>query len=199
MPGAGNDSITPYASRRCWTNQGEYEDAPGSRASREGLQPGSEPRPLSGPPALALVAYAAHGRVEGDLPEERPAKPRQEADVVRNLSHTRGLLLRSSLPHGFRYWLTAADLETSALRPHLRRLPYGKKRDTALKRADLVAYMERTVVVPRIAPVTNMFKFPSWLTDRSRLAASSGVSEAGVVPDSIGTAPSGAWPVSALP
>jgi hypothetical protein len=151
------------------------------------------------PPALALVAYAAHGRVEGDLPEERPAKPRQEADVVRNLSHPRGLLLRSPLPYGFRYWLTAADLETSALRPHLRRLPYGKKRDTALKRADLVAFMERTVVIPRMAPVTNMFKFPSWLTDRSRLAASSGVSEAGVVPDSIGTAPSGAWPVSALP
>ena len=78
-------------------------------------------------------------------------------------------------------------------------VPYGKKRDTALKRADWVAFMERTVVIPRMAPVTNMFRFPSWLTDRSRLAAFSGVSEEGVVPDSIGTAPSGAWPVSALP
>src|ERR687897_1573874 len=114
-------------------------------------------------------------------------------------SPVRRLLLRSPLPYGFRYWLTAADLETSALRPHLRRLPYGKKRDTALKRADLVAFMERTVVIPRMAPVTSMFRFPSWLTDRRRLAAFCGVSEAGGVPYSIGTAPSGAWPVSAPP
>ena len=76
---------------------------------------------------------------------------------------------------------------------------YGNKRDTALKRADLVAFMERTVVIPRMAPETNMFRFPSRLTERRRLAAFSGVSEAGVVPDSIGTAPSGAWSVSALP
>src|ERR671911_560982 len=114
-------------------------------------------------------------------------------------SPVRRLLLRSPLPYGFRYWLTAADLETSALRHHLTRLPYGKKRDTALKRADSVAFMERTVVMPRMVPVINMFRFPSWLTDRSRLAASSGVSDAGVVPDSIGTDPSGAWPVRALP
>src|SRR5918995_4343992 len=77
--------------------------------------------------------------------------------------------------------------------------PYGKKRDTALKRADWVAFIERIVVIPRMAPVTKMFRFPSWLTDRRRLAAFSGVSDVGVVPDSIGTAPSGAWPVRALP
>jgi hypothetical protein len=46
---------------------------------------------------------------------------------------------------------------------------YGNRRDTALKRTDSVAFMERTVVIPRMAPVTNMFRFPSWLTDRSRL------------------------------
>ena len=69
---------------------------------------------------------------------------------------------------------------------------YGNRRDTALKRADSVAFMERTVAMPRMPPVTNMFRFPSWLTERRRLAAFSGVSEAGVVPDSIGTAPSGA-------
>jgi len=60
---------------------------------------------------------------------------------------------------------------------------YGNRRDTALKRADSVAFMERTVVMPRMAPVTNMFRFPSWLTECRRLAAFSGVSEAGVVPD----------------
>jgi hypothetical protein len=44
MPGAGNDSITPYASRRCWKNQGEYEDAPGnaSGTSRRWCKRGSE-------------------------------------------------------------------------------------------------------------------------------------------------------------
>ena len=110
---------------------------------------------------------------------------------MRHLSDPRGLFHRSPLPYGFRYRLTAASLETSAPRPRplLRCLPYGKKRDTALKRADLVAFMERTVVMARMAPVTNMFRLPSWLTDRRRLAAFSGVSEAGVVPDSIGTAP----------
>ena len=74
----------------------------------------ASPGLLQDPPALALVAYAVHGRVEGDLPEERPAKPRQEAAVVRNLSHPRGLLLRSPLPYSFRYWLTAADLDVCA-------------------------------------------------------------------------------------
>src|ERR671910_2357940 len=76
---------------------------------------------------------------------------------------------------------------------------YGSKRESTLKRADLVAFIERIVVIPRMAPVTSMFRFPSWLTDRSRLAAFSGVSEAGVVPESIGTAPSGASAVRALP
>ena len=50
--------------------------------------------------------------------------------------------------------------------------------------------MERIVVIPRMAPVTSMFRFPSWFTERKSLAAFSGVSAAGVVPDSIGTAPS---------
>ena len=97
---------------------------------------------------------------------------------------------------------------TGLPRRTLRRLRYGltlgaplrhETRHRAEARLTWSPFMERTVVIPRIAPVTNMFKFPSWLTDRSRLAAFSGVSEAGVVPDSIGTAPSGTWPVRALP
>src|ERR671920_2406150 len=82
------------------------------------------------PTERALVAYVAHGRVEGDLPEERPAELRREADVVRHLSDPRGLFHRSPSPYGFRYRLTAVSLETSAPRPRplLRCLPYGKKR-----------------------------------------------------------------------
>ncbi len=53
--------------------------------------------------------------------------------------------------------------------------------------------------MPRMAPVTNTFRFPSWFTERRREDAFSGVVSAGVVPDSIGTAPSGACLVSVLP
>ena len=43
--------------------------------------------------------------------------------------------------------------------------------------------------MPRMAPVTKMFKFPSWFTERSKEDAFSGVVSAGVVPDWMGTAP----------
>src|SRR5215210_778399 len=76
---------------------------------------------------------------------------------------------------------------------------YGRKRDTALKRVDSVAFMERIVVMPSMAPVTRTLMFPSWFTDLRRPAAFSGVVEEGVVPEAIGTAPSGAWPASDLP
>ena len=44
-----------------------------------------------------------------------------------------------------------------------------------------------------MAPTNTMFTFPSTFTIRKSLAAASDVSSAGVVPDSIGVAPSGAW------
>src|SRR5215217_6302881 len=59
--------------------------------------------------------------------------------------------------------------------------------------------MDRIVVTARIAPVIARFAFPSWFTERRRRAASSGVSDDGVVPEAIGTAPPGACPVSARP
>jgi hypothetical protein len=76
---------------------------------------------------------------------------------------------------------------------------YGNRRDTALNFDDSVAFMDRIAVMPRMAPVIARFAFPSWLTERRRLAALSGVSDAGVVPEAIGTAPPGACPVRTRP
>ena len=42
-------------------------------------------------------------------------------------------------------------------------------------RADSVAFMKRTVVMARLAPVTPMFRFPSWFTERKSPAVFSGV------------------------
>src|SRR5215211_6736444 len=44
-----------------------------------------------------------------------------------------------------------------------------------------------------MAPTSTMFTLPSTFTIRKSLAAASGVPSAGVVPDSFGVAPSGAW------
>jgi hypothetical protein len=76
---------------------------------------------------------------------------------------------------------------------------YGSRRDTALNFTDSVAFMDRIVVMPRMAPVIARLTLPSWFTGRKRLAAFSGVSVEGVVPEAIGTAPPGACPVSARP
>src|SRR5215212_1791482 len=59
--------------------------------------------------------------------------------------------------------------------------------------------MDRIVVIPRMAPVMARFAFPSWFTERRRLAAFSGVLDEGVVPEAIGVAPPGACPASARP
>ena len=68
----------------------------------------------------------------------------------------------------------------------------------ALQRVDLAAFMERMVVMAPMVPTSTMFTFPSTFTIRKSLAAASGVLSAGVVPDSIGVAPSGAWLAGAL-
>src|SRR5215212_5186739 len=77
--------------------------------------------------------------------------------------------------------------------------PYGKRRDTRLQRTDLLAFIERIVETAITPPSTAMFTFPSALTRRRSLAASSDISGAGLTPESIGTAPSGAWRVSCSP
>ena len=76
---------------------------------------------------------------------------------------------------------------------------YGRKRVTALQRVDLAAFMERMVVMAPMVPTSTMFTFPSTFTIRKSLAAASGVLSAGVVPDSIGVAPCGAWQESWKP
>ena len=70
---------------------------------------------------------------------------------------------------------------------------FGRKRVTALQRVDLAAFMDRIIVMAPMVPTSTMFTFPSTFTIRKSLAAASGVLSAGVVPDSIGVAPSGAW------
>ena len=69
---------------------------------------------------------------------------------------------------------------------------YGKKREAMLKRKDWLAFCARIVDTAITPPNTPMFTFPSTFTIRKSLAAASGVLSAGVVPDSIGVAPSGA-------
>src|SRR5215210_2789676 len=77
--------------------------------------------------------------------------------------------------------------------------PYGKRRDTRLQRTDLLAFIERIVETAITPPSTAMFTFPSTLTRRRSLAAYSDISGAGLTPESIGVAPSGAWRVSWSP
>ena len=70
---------------------------------------------------------------------------------------------------------------------------YGSSRETRLQRTDSLAFIERMVETAITLPRTAMFTFPSTFTRRRSLAASSDISAAGLTPESIGTAPSGAW------
>ncbi len=62
-----------------------------------------------------------------------------------------------------------------------------------LQRKDSLAFIERIVDTAMVLPRTAMFVLPNRLTARRSPAASSDISGAGVIPESIGVAPSGAW------